>query len=152
MEEMCLEMILDSWSCSNKSQSVRQEADCSLPYTSCSDNKCSVVDGAASCTWHDQLVGGWRSQTLWRCRDEYAQSEFNTLRGTQPVQVLERSILPSTFRVAIQPWCCIEHRLKSANARVALPYSSCDITSGNTSDSADWCPDRTSGSDASDLA
>jgi len=35
-----------------------------VPYMSCSDIECSVADGAALCTWHDQLVGGWRSQTL----------------------------------------------------------------------------------------
>jgi len=35
-----------------------------VPYPSCSDTKCSVADGEASCTWHEQLVGDWRSQTL----------------------------------------------------------------------------------------
>ena len=38
-----------------------------VPYTSCSDTKCSVVDGAASCTCHDQLVGRCRCQVLSSC-------------------------------------------------------------------------------------
>jgi len=50
---MCLEMVLEGV------QSRRVDDKWQIvPYMSCSDTECSIVDGVASCMWHDQLVGG----------------------------------------------------------------------------------------------
>jgi len=109
LEEMCLEMLFDG--VYNKSESGRQVHDRLFHTRAAATPKCSIADGAASCTWHDQLVGGWRSQTLsgvvvsspvqvscqvhrrgvtMAADDECGQSELNTLRSTQPMHVMEQ--------------------------------------------------------------
>ena len=116
MEEMCLKISLEGVQRSRRADSQWQI----VPYARCSNPECSLANGAESCTWHDQLVRGWRSQTLSgvavsrpvqiscqirrRCvvaaaEDEYGQSEFNMLRALSQCRSWSSGVTGSYFRL-----------------------------------------------------
>jgi len=82
----------------------------------------TITDAVKSCCQQHSasLLQGTRARCDCNREDEYGQSEFNTLWGTQPMQVLEEwsntVVLPPSM---YQPCCCIEHRLTFGASHLA---------------------------------
>jgi len=80
-----------------------------VPYTCCSNSKCSMVDGAESCTWHYQLVGDWWSQTVLGVVVQWYSYVQHVIRCLMLVSCY---MVKSIEVLASEKWCTLAGQLK----------------------------------------